>query len=259
MQTPKFSPGIPSLLLFALLVLVSTATTWATKHAGKDMPAERRLEATLADARPLKIHFTLKRSSMKMYDQTEFDVFANPVVSSDNSAVRYDGYANFSEGGDTKHTILLVDGVAYLITSIAGEAEATECLDSTSLTPLNYILPALNAATAISSATVGGKEITCKSGGLFKVALGDATFVLCASGSDGFIVYGTDLDITVRYLDDRVPITAPTLSDDEARSCETVVTPSQVTTTTLALLTGSPVVNTRSLAHYLGHYFTYER
>lgn len=215
---------------------------------------------TLADARPLQVHFTLKRPSMQMYGQLEFDVFANPVVSSDRSAVRYDGYATFKEG-NTKHTILMVDGIAYFVTSTSG-VETAECSSSSSLALFDYVIPALNDATAISSATVDDKKITCSSGDLLKVTLGDATFVLCASGSSGFVVYGSDLDIQVKYLDHLAPISAPELSEDAARSCETIVSPSTVTATTLSLLTGEPITSnwgTQGLVRYLGHYFSYGR
>ncbi|OWZ03586.1 hypothetical protein PHMEG_00024656, partial [Phytophthora megakarya] len=170
-----------SLLVTLAIAVTAVSTTSAT---------------TLADARPLRIHFKLKRNSMKMFGQLEFDVFANPIVSSDNTTVRYDGYATFVED-TTKHTIVMVDGIAYFVTLTADGTETAECSSSSSLALLNYIIPALNEATAISSATVEDKEITCSSGDLFKVVLGDAIFVLCASGSSGFIVYGSDLDITV--------------------------------------------------------------
>ncbi|KAL3667078.1 hypothetical protein V7S43_008020 [Phytophthora oleae] len=216
---------------------------------------------TLADARPLQLHFTLKRPSMKMYGQLEFDVFANPVISSDRTAVRYDGYATFRVG-TTKHTILMVDGIAYFVTSTSDGSETAECSSSSSLALFDYVIPALNDATAISSATVDDKKITCSGGDLLKVVLGDATFVLCASGSSGFVVFGSDLDIRVKYLDDLVPISAPKLSEDAARSCETIVSPSTVTATALSLLTGEPITSnwgTQGPVRYLGHYFSYGR
>ncbi|POM60395.1 hypothetical protein PHPALM_30759 [Phytophthora palmivora] len=198
---------------------------------------------------------------MKMYGQSEFDVYANPVVSLDNTMIRYDGYATFAEE-TTKHTIVMVDGIAYFVTSTVDGSETAECSSSSSLALLNYIIPALNEATAISSATVDDKKITCSSGDLFKIVLGDATFVLCASGSSGFIVYGSDLDISVKYLASSVPISKPTLSEDSARDCETIVSPSSVSATTLALFTGKPISynsSTQSLARYLGRYFSYAR
>ncbi|ETP49304.1 hypothetical protein F442_05146, partial [Phytophthora nicotianae P10297] len=247
-QPSAMWPSAPRILALGLLVTLAIAVTTVSA-------------STLTDARPLRLHFTLKRSSMKMYGHLEFDVFANPVVSADNTAVRYDGYATFKEGS-TKHTIVMVDGIAYFVTSSVDGTETAECSSSSSLALLNYIIPALNDATAISSATVDDKKITCSSGDLLKVVLGDAVFVICASGSSGFIVYGSDLDISVAYLDSPVSISVPTLSEDAARSCETIVTPSSVTATTLALLTGEPVAynwSTQGLARFLGNYFSYAR
>ncbi|KAG7386696.1 hypothetical protein PHYPSEUDO_015376 [Phytophthora pseudosyringae] len=241
-------PSAPRLLALGLLVTLAIAVATASA-------------TTLADARPVRLHFTLKRPSMKMYGHLEFDVFANPVVSPGNASVRYDGYATFKEGS-TKHTILMVDGIAYFVTLTADGSETAECSSSSSLALFNEVIPALNNATAISNATVDDKKVTCSSGDLFKVTLGDATFVLCASGSSGFIVYGSDLDISVEYLDSPVPVVAPTLSEDAARSCETILSPSAVTPTTLALLTGEPIAynwSTQGLARYLGHYFSYTR
>ncbi|KAG2877416.1 hypothetical protein PC114_g23644 [Phytophthora cactorum] len=201
-------PSTPRLIALGLLVTLAIAVTAVSA-------------TTLTDARPLRLHFTLKRSSMTMYGHLEFDVFANPVLSADNTAVRYDGYATFKEG-TTKHTIVMVDGIAYFVTSNADGTETAECSSSSSLALLNYIIPTLNGATAISSATVDDKKITCSSGDLLKVVLGDATFVICASGSSGFIVYGSDLDISVKYLDHPVSISKPKLSEDAAHSCETI-------------------------------------
>nr|QVE55531.1 RxLR effector protein 19 [Phytophthora cinnamomi] len=255
MWTSTSSPRLAALGLLVVLVLAVT-TSSAMEHVG-----QRRLESTLEDARSLRIHFKVKRASMAMYGHSEFDAFANPVVSSDKTTVRYDGYATFMENG-TNHTISMVDGIAYFITTTADGSVTAECTTSSSLALLDYIIPALNEATAISSATVDDKKVTCQSGDLFKVTLGDAIFVLCASGFSGFVVYGSDLNIIVKYLDSPVPIAAPTLSPDEARDCVAIVTPSPVTTTTLALLTGEPIAyesTTQSLARYLSHYFSYAR
>ncbi|KAE8969241.1 hypothetical protein PR002_g27493 [Phytophthora rubi] len=37
----------------------------------------------LADASPVKLHVTLRRKAMELHGESEFDVFANPVVSGD--------------------------------------------------------------------------------------------------------------------------------------------------------------------------------
>jgi len=238
-----------TLALCVLLAIAATTTTATSDNARaklrveRDVPEQRRLAATLADAPSLRLQFTLKRESMKIYGQSQFYVFANPVVSSDNSSVLYDGYAAFMDG-TTDYTFMLVNGIAYFVTATVGDtsgSQSAHCLSSSLLPPLNSIVSALNDATAIASASAGNNSITCVSGDLFQATLGDATFVICAAGADGFTVYGSDLDISVEYLDSPVTITAPTLSDDAALSCETVVTATSVTSTTLALLTGGEV------------------
>ncbi|KUF98482.1 hypothetical protein AM588_10011652 [Phytophthora nicotianae] len=214
-------------------------TASATKQVES---TQRRLATSLADAPSLRLQFTLKRSSMKVYGQNQFYVFANPVVSSDNTSVLYDGYAAFMDG-TTDYTFMLVNGIAYFVTSTAGDASSSsaQCLSSSLLPPLNDIISALNDVTAISSAAAGNDTITCASGNLFQATLGDATFVICSSGSDGFTIYGSDLDISVEYLDSPVTINAPTVSGDAALSCETVVTATTVSDTALALLTGQTI------------------
>lgn len=121
---------------------------------------------------------------MNVYGQTQFYVFANPVVSSDNTSVLYDGYAAFMNG-NTDYTFMLVNGVAYFVTSQVGDASSAsaQCLSSSLLPPINDIVSALNDATAISSAAAGNDTIACASGNLFQATLGDTNFVICSSGS----------------------------------------------------------------------------
>ncbi|EEY61836.1 uncharacterized protein PITG_13783 [Phytophthora infestans T30-4] len=227
-------------LAFALITLFAL-TAMMTSANQQVEPTHRRL-ATLADAPSLRLQFTLKRPTMNVYGQTQFYVFANPIVSSDNTSVLYDGYTAFMDG-TTDYTLMLVNGVAYFVTSQVGDASSAsaQCLSSSLLPPINDIVSALNDATAISSAAAGNDTITCASGNLFQATLGDANFVICSSVSDGFTIYGSDLDISVEYLDSPVDITAPTVSGDAALSCETVVTPTSVSETAVALLTGQTI------------------
>ncbi|RAW20658.1 hypothetical protein PC110_g22899, partial [Phytophthora cactorum] len=249
MWTVKSPHRFLTLVMFALLALAATTMTASPiKQTGlqgeQHQPTQRRLATSLADAPSLRLQFTLKRSTMNVYGQSQFYVFANPVVSSDNTSVLYDGYAAFMDG-TTDYTLMLVNGIAYFVTSTAGDASSSsaQCLSSSLLPPLNDIVSALNDVTAISSAAAGNSTITCASGDLFQATLGDATFVICSSGSDGFTIYGSDLDISVEYLDSPVAITAPTVSGDAALSCETVVTATSVSETALALLTGQTIAS----------------
>ncbi|RLN96581.1 hypothetical protein BBJ28_00000154 [Nothophytophthora sp. Chile5] len=235
------------LTILALLVIATTAVSAAPERnlRGRDAPSSHRRLASLADAPSLRLHFTVKRTSMKVFGQSEFYVFANPVVSSDNTSVLYDGYAAFMVGS-TEYKLMLVNGIAYYVTASVGDTSATqtaECLASSALPPLNSIVTALNEATAISSASASNDTIACSDGSLFKVSYSGADFVLCASGASGFTIYGSDLDISVEYLDNPVDISAPTLSTDATLACETVMTPTTVTSTTLALLTGESIAS----------------
>ncbi|CAI5702466.1 unnamed protein product [Peronospora effusa] len=182
----------------------------------------------------------LKRPSMDIYEQSQFYVFANPVVSSDNTSVLYDGFTTFVNGTST-FTFMMVDGIVYFSMSTAGDARNAQCLSASLLPPIHDIIVALNDAIAISSAACGSDTITCPSGDLFQATFGDATFIICASGSVGFTIYGSDLDISVEYLNSPVTITAPKLSDEAMLSCEKVAAPTSVSLTTLALLTGQPI------------------
>ncbi|KAG7398806.1 hypothetical protein PHYBOEH_010438 [Phytophthora boehmeriae] len=195
-------------------------------------------QSSLSDASPLKLHVTLKRKSMAIHGQSEFDVFAKPVVSNDKSKVLYDGYATFVED-DTQFKYILRGGAFYVAESPVKDSskQTVRCLSA--VMPFDSILPALNAATRIPSVSIGGETVEC-SGALFKTSFGGASFALCASGGDGFTAFSSDMVIDVEYLDKPVGVEAPALSDKSA-SCSTVETATSVTPTALALLTGDTI------------------
>ncbi|RLN90598.1 hypothetical protein BBJ28_00007971 [Nothophytophthora sp. Chile5] len=184
---------------------------------------------------------------MQIYGQSEFDVFARPVVSSDNASVFYDGYMAFADDL-MEYKYMLVDGVAYSVNnSVSGSntSQTVQCLPSNTMPPLASTVTAFNEATAISSLSISGASIDCPSGSLFKLAFSGADFALCASGSAGFTIYGSDLDIAVEYLVNPVEISAPTLTDATA-SCDAAASATFVTPTTLALLTGDAISSNNS-------------
>ncbi|ETI45057.1 hypothetical protein F443_10283 [Phytophthora nicotianae P1569] len=238
-------------VLVALAVVVTNLTTSDTGLRIDSEMLTQASETSLADAPSLRLHFMLKRSSMDMYGYSEFDVLANPVVSASNNSIFYDGYVKF-EDNTTSHTFMLVDGVAYYAMSNTDDARISEtarCLSSSSIPSLNFILSALNNAMPINSAVADDDTVACPRGNLLKTTLGGSTFVICSLGSDGFTIYGSDLDVSVEYLANSVDITAPVLDEEQARSCEEVVAASSVTPSTLALLTGHSLtypVNTQS-------------
>ncbi|KAL8003879.1 putative alpha/Beta hydrolase [Plasmopara halstedii] len=236
----------PFLALACSMLLALAVGNIAAFATVQNESTQNRLITTISNAPSLRLQFTLKRPSMSIYGQSEFYVFANPIVSSDNTSIMYDGYAAFMDG-TTDYTYLLVNGIAYSVISTVGSvgSSTTHCLPSNVLPPLHGIIPALNNATMLSDAFAGEDTIKCASGNLLKATLGDSTFVICSLDSNGFIVYGSDLDIVVDYLDSPVKIIAPTLSDEAAMFCETVVSPLSVSETTLALLTGQPIPSSK--------------
>ncbi|KAE9320471.1 hypothetical protein PF008_g18022 [Phytophthora fragariae] len=203
-------------------------------------------KTSLADASPMKLHVTLRRKAMELHGESEFDVFANPVVSGDGQKVLYDGYATFVEG-HSRFTYSLVDGAAYLVTNdSSSNAASVRCIPPSTL-PFGRILPALNHATPIPSASIGDEPVECESGNLFKTTFAGVHYAICSSGEDGFTALASDLTIDVEYLDKPVSISTPKLSDGS--SCKALAKPTRVTPTALALLTGTdvPVSKSREL------------
>ncbi|KAF4320646.1 hypothetical protein BBO99_00005436 [Phytophthora kernoviae] len=213
---------VPQLLAFAFV-----AFSTPTASAGKST-VHGDLLASSKEWPSLQFQFKLKRNSMKIHGESEFDMFANPVVSSDGVDVRYDGFAEFTEDS-TSHKYTLVDGVAYY--SSGSEADQTDqtssstvqCLEADSLPPLNDIVSALNDATVASNVSTPDGVIKCSPGNLFKISFGGGTYALCASGSSGANIYGSDLDVAIKYLNRSVEISAPKMDADAKSECEIVV------------------------------------
>lgn len=195
----------------------------------------------------LRFHFTLKRSSMKAFGQSEFDMFANPIVSGKKDKVLYDVYATFTEG-TTLYNYTLIESVAHSSSTPysgnpADDSKATPtvtCLDSEAvkLPAINAIVSAINGATAVSGTS--DKSINCSSGSLFKVTVNGIDFALCASGSTGFTMQGTDMDITVEFLESAIDIQTPTTTA-KGGECMKVASASSITSIGKSLLTGQSV------------------
>ncbi|KUF92157.1 RNA polymerase II transcription factor B subunit 2 [Phytophthora nicotianae] len=199
--------------------------------------------ASLNDVPSVKLHVIFKRKSMNLHGHSEFDIYATPVVADNGASVLYNSYATFNDD-DSEFTYTLVDGSAYLTTTDASDVETVQCLPSNTL-PFDEILPALNMATSIPSASIGGKSVDCESGKLFKTTFAGSHYAICASGEAGFTAYSSDLDITVEYLDGPVSISKPELTD-ESTSCEVVQEATSLTPTALALATGSKIPSSTS-------------
>ncbi|EGZ12254.1 hypothetical protein PHYSODRAFT_336697 [Phytophthora sojae] len=169
------------------------------------VPTHHRQQQTFTSFPLLRIHVTIKRKNANFHGQSEFDVFASPVVLTDGTSLRYDGYTTFVEDG-TKFTYSLVGGASYLATKKDGaNTETVQCLPSGALS-YDSVLPALNDAVPIRSALIGDISVACASSNLFKSLYHDAIFAVCASGSSEFTATGLDLTLDVEYLQNPVNI-----------------------------------------------------
>ncbi|KAG7386700.1 hypothetical protein PHYPSEUDO_015380 [Phytophthora pseudosyringae] len=227
-------------------VLFATSTASVAQKGKGTVHGDLRTSATGWPS--LKLHFRLKRDSMQVHGRSEFDVYANPIVSNDGLSVTYDGYADFTEGS-TLTRYMLIDGIAYSTTSTSGtdqtqaSSSTSQCVEPRSLPPLNDMLPAINDATPAANATLEGAKIKCAPGNLFKATFRGLNLAVCASGSAGVHVYGSDMEIGVTYLKNRVNMLAPKLNGSE---CKAVANATAVTETTIALLTGDVIPESES-------------
>ncbi|ETL44895.1 hypothetical protein L916_04902 [Phytophthora nicotianae] len=237
-------------LVCVAFVASMTSTTASVAQKGKGT-VHGDLRTSTTEWPSLKLHFTLKRGSMQVYGQPEFDVYANPIVSNDGLSVTYDGYVDFTEGS-TLTRYMLVDGIAYSTTTTSetdqtqASSSSTQCVESKALPPLNDMLPVLNDAIQVANATLDGTQIKCSPGNLFKVTFRGLNLAVCALGSSGVHVYGSDLEIRIKYLKSRVEITAPELSGSALSKCENVVNATAMTETSIALLTGDVIPESES-------------
>ncbi|OWZ09557.1 hypothetical protein PHMEG_00017722 [Phytophthora megakarya] len=223
--------------LRSVLIIVFAFGILIADGAPQNVSTEEWLKNSVSKASSLRLHVKLTTKNMKIHGQSAFDVFANPVVSDDHTNVHYDGFTSFVEG-DSTYSYMFVGGRSYMVesTTNGNTSKPVRCLPS--VIPFEQILPALSNATAIPSARVGGKPIVCPSGSLFKTSFGSVDFVLCASNASGFTAYGLEVQLTAEFLPSPIRNTLLTFSDT---SCPVVATPSQVTPTAVALLTGEPI------------------
>ncbi|KAG7387362.1 hypothetical protein PHYPSEUDO_014386 [Phytophthora pseudosyringae] len=190
----------------------------------------------------LEFRFTLKRSSMAVHGYSDFSMFANPVVSADGERVLYDVHSTFFTEGNTAYNYFVVDGVG--LSSSDGTADpSVHCLDSEldELPPINSIISALNEATSASEGETGGAE--CSSGNLFEVSVNSFAFAVCASGSSGFTMQGSDMDVEIEYLNSPGTIPKLALGANSTGNCTTVAMPTSITPVGRSLLTGQPISN----------------
>uniref|UniRef100_H3GV54 Uncharacterized protein n=1 Tax=Phytophthora ramorum TaxID=164328 RepID=H3GV54_PHYRM len=158
--------------VFTTLFVLATATQDSRLSVPQQLNHQHK---PTTDWPSLIFHFTLKRSSVNIYGQKNFDMAANPVLLDNESNILYDVFATFSP----LYNYTLVGGVAYLSTSIVGDSSASvpvvKCLESESeiFPPINIIVAALNEARLIPSA---GTDIQCSSTNLYKVSVNGVDF-----------------------------------------------------------------------------------
>ncbi|OWZ15163.1 hypothetical protein PHMEG_00011251 [Phytophthora megakarya] len=208
----------------------------------------------LSQAPAVKLRVIVTSKTMEIHGQSVFDVFAKPVVSNDSTYFHYDGVVNFL-GEDLDTTYLLVDGASYVVKTTRDEntgavlEQSVNCYLSD--IPFDDILPALKNAIAIPNAYVNGVLIDCPGGQLLQTSIVDADFVLCTSGASGFTAYGLGITVEVEYLSRSIQnISVPASKrNNQVESCPVVVTPTQLTPTAIALVTGEtiPVTTSRNL------------
>ncbi|KAE8974497.1 hypothetical protein PR002_g25897 [Phytophthora rubi] len=185
---------------------------------------------------------------MSIYGQSNVSMIASPVVSANGSRVFYNAFATFSEDSKVSN-YTLVDGVTYVSTGATGSSTTSpqvKCAGAEfdEILPVNTIIAAINEATPIASS--GDSAIHCSSGSMFKVSIGDFDFVLCALGSSGFSIQGSDLDIEVEYLEKYVDMTSLLVKSGKLPDCTAKAQVSVVTSVGKSLLTGEPIAPTNS-------------
>ncbi|GMG18228.1 unnamed protein product [Phytophthora fragariaefolia] len=230
----------PSLL--KLTVVLAALVAFASETAA----TRRKLQkGTPLEWPGLRFQFTIKKSTMNVYGQSDFSMYANPVVSNNNAKVVYDVYATFTQN-NTLHNYTLVDSIAYFedtpFSSGSGVVTpVTKCIDSESgnLPPVNAIVAGINEAKNASSLPGNDTAVTeCYGGSVYKTQINGADYTLCASGPTGFTMKGSFMDISVLYLESQIEIVPPTMV---ARKCPIVATPTSVTPIGHSLLTGEPI------------------
>jgi hypothetical protein len=179
---------------------------------------------------------------MEVHGQADFSVLASPAVSTHgDSSILYDAFATFTEAS-TVFNYTLVEGTAYVSRSNVDDSTSSsleECDDTDILPSINSIVSALNEAVPVSSISSSSSgAIDCATRDTFKVSANGIDLGLCFSGSSGFTMHGSDMNVKVEYLEDHESIVAPTV---DGGACENVASPTAVTSTGRALLTGAPL------------------
>ncbi|CAH0478142.1 unnamed protein product [Peronospora belbahrii] len=180
-------------------------------------------------------------------------MFANPVVLDNNKKVLYDVYAVFTQD-NMLHNYTLVNGVGHSENTpfsndntVGAPTPIVKCFDgkTVKLPAINAIVAAVNKATKVSKG--GSRDAKqCKTGGSYQTAMDNVDYAICVSGTTGFTMQSSDMDISVEYLEGPIKIVPPVMKH---KKCSSKVSFTSVTKLGHALLTGKalPVVDKRKL------------
>lgn len=109
-------------------------------HFGMHVEKHRILR-NLQELPSLRLRFTIKRDSMFIFGASQFDVFANPVATT--NGVAYDGITTSLDTASVR-TYLLVDGIAYHVTETMNNgstmAQDVSCLAPSDVPPVHEVL-----------------------------------------------------------------------------------------------------------------------
>ncbi|KAF4324432.1 hypothetical protein JM18_001531 [Phytophthora kernoviae] len=229
-------------------------------HKSLKNDAKHYILRNLQQQPALRLTFQIKRKAMYVHGASTFDVVATPAPRSsptDNSVV-YNGLASFEKDGDT-HEYSLVDGTAFYTRHPGGKNTAVKpessCLPSQSVPPIGTVLNAIhNAQTAPQP--VGSSDSRCPGGSVMAFPFAGENFVLCSqhsgmmsslsnllglssSADAGFKIFGSDLNIHVKYEPSTPVISAPRIDPEMVASCGKVPSPAMIIPSVSSLVTRS--------------------
>ncbi|KAE9019467.1 hypothetical protein PF011_g5813 [Phytophthora fragariae] len=231
-------------------VLMVTQFSTYTHHFHAHV-AKHRILRSLQEQPALRLTFELKRKPMYVHGASTFDVVATPAPmrSSGEKSMVYNGMASFEQGGHT-HEYSLVDGTAYYTRRPTGQFDAegdSGCLPSNSIPPIGSVLSTIQgAATATHLLEPGVVEEKCPGGSMMVFPFAGEDFVLCSRPSssswfkdEGFQIFGSDLNINVKYESTAPMIVAPRVASSVLDSCKKVPFGERITPSLPSLMTRS--------------------
>lgn len=139
-QQSSFRRMVVALATFATAAWLLAVQLASFKRHFDTHVEKHRILRSLQELPSLRLHWTIKRDSMYVFGASQFDVFANPVVTTDG--VSYDGIATFEDAGSI-HKYMLVDSIAYHTTETTQNGSTTTqdvtCLAPSDLPPVHEV------------------------------------------------------------------------------------------------------------------------